>query len=243
MRRRKEEAKDPQLKAERLAKKPTKTLDQKRVWDDGDEDSLYTSADVAAVKRRRMEEEEQKAGEAMDEDDEEEEDDLDSMLGSGDEEEDGEEAVNEREARIRAKRSQREPSAVPSTTSTNFDITPAALSAKFPTLFSNEPPPVPKVLITTSINSTLHKEARLFMSLFPNSEYIPRSGHRYSHKYSVREVTFVLTLSFNSMKSNLKLSRYVATHRTEITRPCSCSTKTRRRLTGSQLFICLLGQL
>lgn len=188
MRRRKEEAKDPELKRERLARNQTKTLDQKRVWDDGDEESLYTSADVAAVKRRKLEEEEQAAADALEGADEEEpvEDDVDSMLGS-DEDED-EEAANERIEKMRAKRSQRQPSVAPSTTSTNFDMTPAVLARKFPNLFNDEPPQVPKVLITTSINSTLHKEAEILTSLFPNSEYIRRSAHRYGHKYSVREI-------------------------------------------------------
>ncbi|KUI60356.1 Ribosome production factor 1 [Cytospora mali] len=103
MRRRREEVKDPELKAERLARNQTRTLDQKRVWDEGDEDSLYTSAD-------------------------------------------------------------------------------------FPNLFNDEPPKMPKVLVTTSLNSTLHKEAEILTSLFPNSEYIRRSAHRYGHKYSVREI-------------------------------------------------------
>lgn len=211
MRRRKEEARDPELKKERLAKNQTKTIDQKRVWDDGDEDSLYTSADVVAVKRRKLEEEEAAAaaaadGEEQDEDDE----DADSMLGSEDEDED-EEAAKERMEKMRAKRAQRQPSIAPSTTSTNFDMTPAVLSTKFPTLFNDEPPKVPKVLITTSLNSTLHKEAGILMSLFPNSEYIPRSGHRYGHKYSVREIcrfavnreyTTVLVLNEDQKKPN-----------------------------------------
>lgn len=212
MRRRKAETKDPELKKERLARNQTRTLEQKRKWDDeGDEDSLYTSVDVAAVKRRKLEEEEQAAAAgAMDDDEEDEDDgDADSMLGS-DEDED-EDAVNARIDKMRAKRSQRQPSVAPSTTSTNFDMTPAVLSKKFPALFNEEPPRVPKVLITTSINSTLHKEAGILMSLFPNSEYIRRSAHRYGHKYSVREIckfatnrdyTTVLVLNEDQKKPN-----------------------------------------
>lgn len=216
LRRRKLEAKEPELKKERLARNITRTLDQKRIWDDGDEDSLYTSADVAAVKRRKLEEEEQAAAQAMeaDQDGEQDEDDeLDSMLGTDDEEdEDGDEdGANERIEKMRAKRAQRQPSVAPSTTSTNFDMTPAVLSKKFPTLFNEEPPKVPKVLITTSINSTLHKEAEILMSLFPNSEYIRRSRHQYGHRYSVREIckfaynreyTAVLVLNEDQKKPN-----------------------------------------
>lgn len=213
MRRRKEEAKNPELKEERLARNQTKTLELKRVWDDGDEDSLYTSADVAAVKRRKLEQEEQAAIEAAEKDpdvDEEDDDEVDSMLGSDEEEED-EEKSNERAERMREKRAQRQPSAAPSTTSTNFDMTPAVLSTKFPSIFNDEPPKVPKVLITTSINSTLHEEAQILMSIFPNSEYIRRSAHRYGHKYSVREIckfasnreyTAVLVLNEDQKKPN-----------------------------------------
>lgn len=212
MRRRKAEAKDPEMKAERLSRNLTKTIDQKRVWDDGDEDSLYTSADVAAVKRRKLEEEEENAAaEAMEVDEDGEPDeDADSMLGSDDDDGD-EDAATERIEKMRAKRSQRQPSVAPSTTSTNFDMTPAVLSTKFPSLFNDEPPKVPKVLITTSINSTLHKEAEILMSLFPNSEYIRRSAHRYGHKYSVREIcrfatnreyTTVLVLNEDQKKPN-----------------------------------------
>lgn len=215
IRRRKAEAKEPELKRERLARNQTKTLDQKRVWDEGDEDDLYTSADVGAVKRRKLDELEH-GSVAHDADDQKDEDDeVDSMLGSGeedDEEDDQEDEEEDEEAeKIRANRSQRQPSVAPSTTSTNFDMTPAVLSTKFPNLFNDEPPKPPKVLITTSINSTLHKEAEILMSLFPNSEYIRRSAHRYGHKYSVREIcrfaanreyTVVLVLNEDQKKPN-----------------------------------------
>lgn len=209
IRRRKVEAEEPELKSERLARNLTKTIDQKRVWDDGDEDDLYTSADIAAVKRRKLEEEELGAEEeAVEEDD----DDEDSMLGSDEEDDDGDdEAANAKIEKMRAKQSQRQPSVAPSTTSTNFDMTPAVLSTKFPNLFNDEPPKPPKVLITTSLNSTLHKEAEILMSLFPNSEYIRRSAHRYGHKYSVREIcrfavnreyTVVVVLNEDQKKPN-----------------------------------------
>lgn len=84
---------------------------------------------------------------------------------------------------------ERATSPVHSTTSTNLDLTPEALAARFPTLFSTEKSPTPKILITTSINSNLHNEAKLLTTLFPHSVYIPRSSHRYSHKFSVREIS------------------------------------------------------
>lgn len=212
MRRRKEETKDPELKQERLARNQTKTIDQKRKWDDADEDSLYTSADVAAMKRRKLEEEQNGAeDEPLEDEKDEEDDEVDSMLGSDEEEEADDDAVQERIEKMRAKRAERQPSAAPSTTSTNFDMTPAVLSKKFPNLFSDEPPKVPKVLVTTSLNSTLHKEAEILTSLFPNSEYIRRSAHRYGHKYSVREIckfasnreyTAVLVLNEDQKKPN-----------------------------------------
>ena len=73
-----------------------------------------------------------------------------------------------------------------------MSLAPAALAAKYPTLFPSQETdaeaPVPKVLITTSINSTLHDQALTLRSLIPNSKYIRRSSHRYGHKFSVREI-------------------------------------------------------
>lgn len=74
-------------------------------------------------------------------------------------------------------------------TSTNLDLSPEALASKFPTLFSTTPLPTPKLLITTSLNSTLHHEAKLLTTLFPHSVYIPRSAHHRSHKFSIREIS------------------------------------------------------
>jgi ribosome production factor 1 len=79
-----------------------------------------------------------------------------------------------------------------STTSTNLSLAPAALAAKFPSLFlspDSPPPPPPKILITTSINSHLHDEATILTDIFPNSKYIRRSSHRYGYKFSVREIS------------------------------------------------------
>ena len=188
-RRKKEEDRDPSLRADRLAKNAPITLDQQRVWDDVDDDSLGAQVDLERLKRRRIEEaeaEEQAALEAEMKDDE-DEDDRDSMLDS--DEDDDEEAAEEKAMeRQRQKRARRDNSAAPSMASTNLDLTPTSLALKFPSLFTDIPPPTPKVLVTTSLNSTLHKEAQLVCTLFPNSSYIPRSSHRYGHKYSLREI-------------------------------------------------------
>ncbi|KAF8865773.1 Brix-domain-containing protein [Acephala macrosclerotiorum] len=179
--RKREEDKDPELRRERLARNVPMTIDKKRVWDEVDGDGLDVSVDVEQLKRRRIEEAEaaeQEPLEAAAEGD----DDADSMLDSGsDEEEDADDKA--------PKPRPRAASNAPSTTSTNLDLTPSSLALKFPTLFSDIPPPTPKILLTTSINSTLHDEAHLLCTLFPNSTYIPRSSHRYGHKFSLREIS------------------------------------------------------
>ncbi|KAK0753310.1 anticodon-binding protein [Schizothecium vesticola] len=194
-RRRKEEAKNPELRDERLAKNQPASIDKKRIWDDVDDDSLGAVVDVAQLKRRRLEAAE--AAAAQDADGvgaaaEEEEDDVDSMVDFDGEDNDDE----EKEEKARSRRAQRTPSLAPSnapsiapsTTSTCLDLTPDSLSQDFKHLFVNEPPPFPKVLITTSLNATIHKEAEDIAAMFPNSTYIRRSAHRFGHKYSVREI-------------------------------------------------------
>ncbi|CRK41403.1 hypothetical protein BN1723_005117, partial [Verticillium longisporum] len=190
-RRRKEEAKNPELREARLAKNKPQTLETKRVWDDVDDDSLGAIVDVEKLKRRRLEEEERAANEAMevDEEEDDEEDDNDSMLDSGDEDDEERQAKLEEKKEEKKKRAKRDDSMAPSTTSTNLDLTPSSLSTKFPTLFTDIPPPPPKILITTSLNSTLHHEADVFCTLFPNSNYIRRTQHHYGHKYSLREIS------------------------------------------------------
>ena len=187
-RRKKEEDKNPELKSVRLAKNAPQTLDQKRVWDDVEDDSLGAVVDVEKLKRRRIEQAEAEEQEALNAPlNEDEDDDNDSMLATDDEEED-DEARQAALERAREKRAQRDNSTAPSTTSTNLDLTPSSLAFKFPSLFNDLPPPTPKILVTTSLNSTLHQEAHLLTTLFPNSNYIPRSSHRYGHKYSLREI-------------------------------------------------------
>ncbi|KAI4869529.1 Brix-domain-containing protein [Hypoxylon rubiginosum] len=188
-RRKKEEDREPELRRERVARNQPATIDRKRVWDDVDDDGLGASVDMEQLlKRRRLqqEEEEEKLAAQAEEgnESEEDDDDEDSMLGSESDEESDEEAA----AKARAKQVMRDDSVAPSTTSTNLDLTPESLVAKFPSLFSEDGPAEPQVLVTTNLNSTLHDEARLLCTLFPHSTYIPRSAHKYSHKYSVREI-------------------------------------------------------
>ncbi|EHY56914.1 Ribosome production factor 1 [Exophiala dermatitidis] len=221
--RKKEEAKNPQLREERLRRNIPITIDKKRVYDEVEDEpedgGLGMVYDVERMKRRKLAEEQrlELAGEEEDEtpsDDDDE--DHDSMLdesesdreGGSHSEEEEEEDLEPHEAAhdplpsksqiLRKSKQQRQPeqdraaSPTRSTTSTNLSLAPAALAAKFPTLFLSPdapPPPDPKILITTSINSTLHDEAAILTSLFPNSKYIRRSSHRYGYKFSVREIS------------------------------------------------------
>lgn len=197
-RRRKEERDDPELRRERLQKNKPLTIDKKRVWDDVDDDSLGVQVNVEELRRRRLAAEQAAEIEAMDEDmdDEEaerrkeEEEAYDSMLEDDSEEEQERRKAVERKA---SKRHQRDssvaPSVTPSTTSTALDLAPTSLVVKFPSLFTDDPPLDPKILVTTCLRSTLHEEAQLLCSLFPNSTYVRRSSHRYGHKYSLREIS------------------------------------------------------
>jgi ribosome production factor 1 len=208
-RRKKEEAKNPRLREERHARNVPHTIDSKRTWDDAvgedGEDMVGLSVNLEKLhKRRRVEEEEEQAKEEEDlepgedkdtkladdveEDDKEKEDgeendsDLDSWL-EGDEDE--EEGTFKKPAL--PKRIERAASPNPSTASTRMDLTPESLAAKFPTLFEPSTKD-PKILITTTLNSTLHDQADLLTALFPNSHYVRRSAHRFGHKFSVREI-------------------------------------------------------
>jgi ribosome production factor 1 len=222
--RKKEEAKNPKLREERLRNNVPLTIDRKRVWDDVLEDAedgvLGISVDVERLKRQRLEEDQ-----ALPEDEipgeieEANESDNDSMLdasSSSDSEPDLDSDGNPtkppknplpsrsqlRSATARATSPTR--SAI--SAATNLSLVPEALALKFPTLFaaasttSSEPPPTPKILITTSINSNLHTEARILCALFPNSHYVPRSSHRYGHKFSIREIsTFASARNYTSV--------------------------------------------
>lgn len=187
-RRRREEDKNPRLREERIKQNVPLTLERKRVWDNVDNDTgdgLGVSVDVARMKRQKLESE--ASEDASDEDAPGQDEDNDSMIDSSSDVEDDKIAKVDSRARERSA-TERATSPTRSTASTNFDLTPEALAARFPTLFSSDPPPTPKILITTSLNSTLHHEAQLLTSLFPYSVYIPRSAHHHSRKYSVREI-------------------------------------------------------
>ena len=192
--RKREEDRDPRLRAERLARNVPTTIDKKRVWDEVDGDGLNVSVDVEQLKRRRTEAAQRLEEESLQ--DSPGDDDQDSMLDSDEDSEN----YGIVESSSSSKRRQRASSNAPSTTSTNLDLTPDPLALKFPTLFSDEPPPIPKILITTSLNSNLHDEAHLLCTLFPNSVYIPRTAHRYGHKYSLREIArFASNRSYTSV--------------------------------------------
>ncbi|KAL2270368.1 hypothetical protein VTJ83DRAFT_2552 [Remersonia thermophila] len=194
-RRRKEEAKDPELRRQRLEKNQPASIDKKRIWDDVDDDSLGAVVDVAQLKRRRLEQAEAAAAAEADAaaaaagEQAEKDDDVDSMLGSDDDDDDDESGEDDEEKKQR-ERAQRQPSLAPSavSVSTNLDLTPDSLAADFKYLFSDEPPAMPKILVTTGLNGTIHKEAQEIAACFPNATYIPRSAHRYAYKYSVREI-------------------------------------------------------
>ncbi|KAK8115060.1 ribosome production factor 1 [Apiospora kogelbergensis] len=196
-RRKKEESNDPELRRQRLEKNKPVTIDRKRVFSTADDDSLGANVDLAQLfKRRRLAEVEvggpQDADPNADEDgaqdDEDDEDDeVDSMLGSDDDDEEDDEEDERTKSSNDLRRVIREDSTAPSI-ATTVDLTPESLVKKFPTLFSDDAPDEPKLLITTTLNSTIHKEAQMLTSFFPNSDYVPRSAHKYAHKYSVREI-------------------------------------------------------
>ncbi|BDD61989.1 hypothetical protein MPDQ_005067 [Monascus purpureus] len=203
--RKKEEAKNPSLKAERLQRNVPLTLERKRVWDEGGsdvEDGLGLSVDVERIKRLRKEEEEEELNRPVEEDVDSDQgsedcDEIDSMIATSDEEEDEEgDEKSEHKTQDRGRRKLSVPTATERATSptqsirsTNLNLAPEALAAKFSALFSKDVPPTPKILITTSINSTLHHEAEILTNLFPNSVYIRRTAHHYAYKFSLREIS------------------------------------------------------
>lgn len=225
--RKREEAKNPELREERQARNVPATIESKRVYDNvnlGDEgDWLGMSVDLESVerarKKQRLEEEEaaargegeeeegllsklRKRDEAEASDFEDEDDEADSMLDS---DSDSDSASSTSRSRKRKSSSntnapppKRESSPSASTTATNLDLSPEFLRNKFPKIF--DPPAEPKILVTTSLHSTLHTEAETLCSFFPNSKYIRRSAHAHAHKYSVREIaSFAANREFTAL--------------------------------------------
>jgi ribosome production factor 1 len=212
--RKREEAKNPSLREERLARNIPHTIDSKRTWDTAgldEEDALGYAVDLEHLAKKRKQEAADASEEAeegvlaklkkrdveegdggMDGEEDEEEDEVDSMLDSDSEDDDDEDrsgSDSDSEAGRSRKRKPAPPkraSSPAASTATNLELSPEFLKQKFPTLFS--PPAVPKILVTTSLNSHLHKEAGILQSFLPNSTYIPRSAHAHAHKYSVREI-------------------------------------------------------
>lgn len=210
--RKKEEARNPRLKEERLARNVPQTIESKRQWDeveadwDGEEGNLLgVAVDLVKLAKRRKIAEEEAALEPAEVEEEvaekEKDSDADSMLDDSEgeeqddlvaldeDEEDDEDDTQSQAVKKPTRPTARAPSPTISTTSTRLDLTPSSLASKFPSLFNTDPNQYPKILITTCLNSTLHREAELLTELFPNSKYVPRSAHRHSHKFSVREIS------------------------------------------------------
>jgi ribosome production factor 1 len=200
--RKRHEDKNPHLREQRRSQNVPATIDAKRTWDEaesGDEEDgrLGRSVNILDPKRRKIErestadvdanEEEEEVGDLVAQatdfmDNEANEDDRDSMLDS-----DSDEDEADSDMRMKAHDPpDRLPSEAPST-ATDLTVRPEVLKARFPGLFEPSDKE-PKVLVTTSINSTLHAEAELLTTLFPNSVYIRRTAHFHSYKYSVREI-------------------------------------------------------
>jgi ribosome production factor 1 len=209
--RKREEAKDPSLREARLAQNVPSTIESKRTWDEpvGDEeDALGWAVDVERLaKKRKVEQEaaEQADGEEEGtlaklkkleeenavsgvEEEGEPEDDLDSMLDSASDISSDSSSPNPRSKPSRnapPPKCASSPSAT--STATNLELSPEFLKQKFPQIFSSPTGP-PKILLTTSLHSTLHTEAQILTTFFPSTTYIRRTAHAHAHKYSVREI-------------------------------------------------------
>jgi len=105
--------------------------------------------------------EQEKAG-GEDNEDEEVDEEADSMLETDSELEESDSDSDATSTKKKARASSPSGS-VATTTATNLELSPEFLKQKFPGIFS--PPPEPKILITTSLHSTLHKHAEVLESL------------------------------------------------------------------------------
>ncbi|OAA66516.1 RNA processing factor 1 [Niveomyces insectorum RCEF 264] len=199
--RRREEEKNPALRAERLAKNKTLTLEDKRIWP--------VSDDLWARRKRRKvageesedkekEEHREKRDEETVVDDENEDegdsDDVGSLLDSdsdddkSDNETDGQ---SKEKSRAKSDKAVQDAAAAAAADDAGATAHEDAMAAKFAALLPNHDATTaePRILITTSRHATIHRYAHTLVDMFPNSTYIPRSGHRYvHHEYSVREI-------------------------------------------------------
>ncbi|KAI9714844.1 MAG: hypothetical protein M1820_000133 [Bogoriella megaspora] len=209
-RRKKEESEDPGVQRKRRERNVPTTIDRKRVWDEvgaeDDDNALGLAVDAARLKRRRTSEEPEgwpdgedtdfeglssveKEDDSADDDDDDAantEDEVDSMLDSGSDEEGEQSREGLKSNEDASDMPGRTSSPTGSSTTADMNLTPEFLISKFPSLF--EPPKEPKILITTSLQSTLHSQAQQLTSLFANANYIRRNKHRHSHNYSIREI-------------------------------------------------------
>ncbi|MCJ1235227.1 hypothetical protein MMC14_003194 [Varicellaria rhodocarpa] len=212
LRRRREEDKNPGQREERINKNIPATLDRKRVFDEIDQDvgdGLGVSVDAEKLERLKRQRIEQEANDIEEDDNasvakDDIEDDRDSMLSFADDDSDDQGDTSTRAPKSPENLIKRATSPTFSTTSTNLDLNPSALAARFPTLFPpSDPticPPIPKILITTSLNSTLFEQANLLTTVFPNSVFVPRSNHRYGHKFSIKEIaSFATNRNYTSL--------------------------------------------
>lgn len=204
MRRRRHEDKNPHLREQRRAANVPASIDAKRVWDEIDsggeaEAGLGKSFDILNPKRRKLE----SVGDATEPQDRpdvventetqtppavnDEDDEHDSMLDSESEAEEEEGTDEEEIPDLSRNRAPSEAPSIAPSAATDLTVRPEVLKARFPSLF--EPTDKdPQVLITTSINSTLHIEAQSLTDFFPNSKYVRRTAHFHAYKYSVREI-------------------------------------------------------
>lgn len=113
--------------------------------------------------------------------------DDDSMLGDDSESEDEDDILSTKQKLTVSKIDDDIPEPLSTMADEVPSLAPDSLVNKFPTLF--DAPATPKILVTTSLNSTLHAQAEAVASLFPNAAYVRRSAHRFAHKYSVREIS------------------------------------------------------
>jgi len=178
------------------------TLDSKRKWDEADPEErervLGRAVDLVGLAKRRKVEEADGEREADSEDGEMNDQEMDieddgvpdddSMLGDDSDSEEHDDTLSPNQQKLTVSKAEDDALEPLSTMADEVpSLAPDSLVSKFPTLF--EAPATPKILVTTSLNSTLHAQAEAVASLFPNATYVRRSANRFAHKYSVREIS------------------------------------------------------